>query len=197
MVNFERFELSQDGNKLYIETSSLEEAYATEFRLYTEASYQDKNKAFQFNSKLTPNSSVQEFEIDANEIGELIFEGLYIAEIVYDIPAGPNSITYTKQAIAVNMSKVYTCIVRAASSLEVDCCKLVLKDNDCACVEDILHSFIELESFKILIKNEEYKLAIEVWNSLNEKCSINCTDMFDEALYPGIGISTINNKIVE
>lgn len=197
MVVFNKFEISKTGDKIIVETSCINDSYATEFRLYSSYSYPDKNKAFVFNSKLEGNSSTQSFEINANEIGELIFEGLIIGEIVYNIPSGANVITYTKQAVAVNMTKIYTCLVNNATNLEVDCCKLLLTDSSCICVDDVLHSFIELESFKILLKNEEFKLATEVFNSLNEKCTLNCIGLDELTLYPGIGIKTIDNKIVE
>lgn len=197
MVTFNRFEISQTGDKLFVEITGVEDSYPTAFRLYDTEGYPDKDKSYEFSSKIDPETNVQSFEIKANEIGELIFEGLIIGEVVYEIPSSQSTITYTKQAVAVNMTKIYTCLVQNASNLEIIDCKLELKNSNCSCVHDVLHTFIELESFKVLLKNEEFKLAVEVFVSLDEKCSLNCIGLFELGLYPGIGIKTIDNKIVE
>lgn len=198
MVTFELLEIDSSGKVLKVETSSIiEEARAVDFRLYTSNSYPDKDKAFNFSRFLDGTDSSESFEIEANEIGELIYEGIIIGEIVYEIPLNNNNITYTKQAVVVNMTHVYTCLVRNASNLEVDECKLTLEDSDCACIDDVLHTFIELEAFKVLLKNNEYKLAIEVFESLEEKCSMNCLNLYELSLSPGIGIKTVKDKIVE
>lgn len=198
MITFELLEIDSSGTKLKVETSSVvDEARAVDFRLYTCDSYPDKDKAFNFSRFLEPGVSNQSFEIDAHEIGELIFQGILIGEIVYEIPCNNNNITYTKQAVVVNMTNIYTCLVRNAASLELNECKLLLEDSHCGCLDDVLHTFIELESFKVLLKNNQYKLAIELFESLEEKCSLNCLNLYELSLYPGIGIKTVKDKIVE
>lgn len=197
MVTYNRFELNETGSKILVHITGIAESFATGFRLYDSYTYPDKEKSYIFDSKLTEQSSEQIFEIDATEIGELFFDGFFIGEVTYEIPAGLSTVTYNKQAVLAGMTKIYNCIVANAAMLEVDDCKLSLKNSNCSCVEDTYHSFIELESFKILLKSGEFKLATEVFNSLNDKCSLNCVGLSELAIQPTIGIGTINDKIIE
>lgn len=197
MVVFNKFEINIKGDEIHVKTTGVEGSYATEFRLYTSKTYKNKSQAYTLSHLITLNSSIQEFIIKASDIGELYFDDIYVGEILYILPTNSSVIDYEKEAVVANLSKIYYHTIKSASSLEVHECELELVDSKCGCVNDVLHTYIELESVKVLLKNREYKYGIKMYTSLKEKCSLQYIEDYDYNLYSGFGLKTINDKIEE
>jgi len=204
MVIINKFSINQDGSQMQVSVETDDTFIFTSALLWTDATFKDYNESIDISSYLTQSSNIENFTINASDIGFDSFSGIYFLELQDNSTLEDDCVTCNNNlAVAATFVKYKLCLLDKVKAYEV--CNNFSEKNLDSNLFDILNIETILNATMTALEFGYYGEALDSLKVLKRLCNNNCDECDDclecqELLNPifkrGLNYSTLDNSLI-